>query len=95
MATQDLHSIIEKSKEFLGLKNMTDEKFLSECRSIERFWNSNSFLIENVGASFITNVLYNGSNISDEDKVKIVDSVLNDWTEEMEKNIKSRKQNNG
>jgi hypothetical protein len=95
MATQDLHSIIEKSKEFLGLKNMTDEKFLSECRSIERFWNSNSLLIENVGASFITNVLYNGSNISDEDKVKIVDAVLNDWTEEMEKNIKSRKQNNG
>ena len=59
------------------------------------YWNAFMYLIENVGVSFIINTLRNGSDISNEDKVKIFDKVLNDWMEEVFKNINGRNQVNG
>lgn len=94
MENTDFKKITERNKEFLGAKNLTDEEFLGEGL-FESVWNSKGYLIENVGVSFIINTLRNGSDISNEDKVKIFDKVLNDWMEEVFKNINGRNQING
>ena len=94
MENTDFKNITERNKEFLGAKNLTDEEFLGEGL-FENVWNSKGYLIENVGVSFIINTLRNGSDISNEDKVKIFDKVLNDWMEEVFKNINGRNQVNG
>lgn len=94
MENTDFKKITERNKEFLGVKNLTDEEFLGEGL-FESVWNSKGYLIENVGVSFIINTLRNGSDISNEDKVKIFDKVLNDWMEEVFKNINGRNQVNG
>lgn len=94
MAALDLKRIIERNKEYFGSYQMTNEEFLDDGL-FETVWNSKGYLIEDVGVSFILNTLRNGSNITNEDKVKIFDAVLNDWMKEVFKEINWSKKNNG
>lgn len=82
MAKLDLQRIIQRNKEFLDSNNMTNEEFLGDGL-FETVWNSKGYLIEDVGVSFIINTLRNGSDISDEDKVKIFNATINDWMNEV------------
>lgn len=90
MAKLDLQRIIQRNKEFLDSNNMTNEEFLGDGL-FETVWNSKGYLIENVGVSFILNTLRNGSDISDEDKVKIFNATINDWMNEVFKELSKRK----
>lgn len=94
MAALDLKRIIERNKEYFGSEQMTNEEFLADGL-FETVWNSKGYLIEDVGVSFILNTLRNGSDITNEDKVKIFDAVLNDWMKEVFKEINWSKKNNG
>lgn len=90
MANLDLQRIIQRNKEFLDSNNMTNEEFLGDGL-FETVWNSKGYLIEDVGVSFIINTLRNGSDISDEDKVKIFNATINDWMNEVFKELSKRK----
>ena len=90
MAKLDLQRIIKRNKEFLDSNNMTNEEFLGEGL-FETVWNSKGYLIEDVGVSFIINTLRNGSDITNEDKVKIFDATINDWMNEVFKELSKRK----
>ena len=90
MAKLDLQRIIQRNKEFLDSNNMTNEEFLGEGL-FETVWNSKGYLIEDVGVSFIINTLRNGSDITNEDKVKIFDATINDWMNEVFKELSKRK----
>lgn len=90
MAKLDLQRIIQRNKEFLDSNNMTNEEFLGDGL-FETVWNSKGYLIEDVGVSFILNTLRNGSDISDEDKVKIFNATINDWMNEVFKELSKRK----
>lgn len=90
MAKLDLQRIIQRNKEFLDSNNMTNEEFLGDGL-FETVWNSKGYLIEDVGVSFIINTLRNGSDISDEDKVKIFNATINDWMNEVFKELSKRK----
>lgn len=90
MAKLDLQRIIQRNKEFLDSNNMTNEEFLGDGL-FETVWNSKGYLIEDVGVSFIINTLRNGSDISDEDKVKIFNTTINDWMNEVFKELSKRK----
>ena len=90
MAKLDLQRIIQRNKEFLDSNNMTNEEFLGDGL-FETVRNSKGYLIEDVGVSFILNTLRNGSDISDEDKVKIFNATINDWMNEVFKELSKRK----
>lgn len=90
MAKLDLQRIIQRNKEFFDSNNMTNEEFLGDGL-FETVWNSKGYLIEDVGVSFIINTLRNGSDISDEDKVKIFNATINDWMNEVFKELSKRK----
>ena len=90
MAKLDLQRIIQRNKEFLDSNNMTNEEFLGDGL-FETVWNSKGYLIEDVGVSFIINTLRNGSDISDEDKVKIFNATINDWMNEVFKELSKSK----
>ena len=90
MAKLDLQRIIQRNKEFLDSNNMTNEEFLGDGL-FETVWDSKGYLIEDVGVSFILNTLRNGSDISDEDKVKIFNATINDWMNEVFKELSKRK----
>lgn len=90
MAKLDLQRIIQRNKEFLDSNNMTNEEFLGDGL-FETVLNSKGYLIEDVGVSFIINTLRNGSDISDEDKVKIFNATINDWMNKVFKELSKRK----
>ena len=90
MAKLDLQRIIQRNKEFLDSNNMTNEEFLGDGL-FETVLNSKGDLIEDVGVSFIINTLRNGSDISDEDKVKIFNATINDWMNKVFKELSKRK----
>ena len=90
----DLKKILLKNKEILYSENMKDEDFLGKGL-FEKVWNSEGYLIENVGVEFIVETLRNKSPLSDEDKVRIFDNVMNEWMEEVYRILNKRTINNG
>lgn len=94
MASLDLKRIIEKSKSFYGSSNVSDKEFLGEDLFLT-VWNCKEYLIEDVGTEFIVETLRNGNDISENDKVRIFDKVLNTWMERIENKLNERNAENG